>query len=198
VAGITDASDKEPLLKTLRLGHGTLECVDIHKTRRFYEQVLGLDVIQTSPTSLMIRKGTNHVYAVAETGHADPEQPFINHNGLDVGTDEEVEQAYELISSIREEWGLKKVNQPRHAHGDHSFFFQDFDGNWWEIVAVRPGGYSVDFEGGEPDRDLTGRHELDKLRGGRTHIHTHDAEFRAWLNREVLNRPIGTGSGSQP
>ena len=72
--------------------------------------------------------------------------------------------------------------RPRRAHGDYAFFFCDLDGNWWEIVAVRPGGYAADF--GEEDRDLTGRHEFDDLRGSVTHIHTHDAEFRATLQTQ--------------
>ena len=80
---ITDRAKTEPLLKTVRLGHGTLECADIVKTRRFYEEVLGLEVIQTSPLSLMIRKGTTHTYAVVETGKADKEMHMLNHNGLD-------------------------------------------------------------------------------------------------------------------
>jgi hypothetical protein len=44
---------------------------------------------------------------------------------------------------------------------------------------VRPGGYAADF--GEEDHDLTGRHDLDTVRGSVTHIHTPDAEFRATL-----------------
>jgi catechol 2,3-dioxygenase-like lactoylglutathione lyase family enzyme len=176
---ITDRSKAEPLLKTVRLGHGTLECVDLGKTRRFYEEVLGLEVIQTSPLSLMIRKGTNHTYAVVETGKADKEMPMLNHNGLDVGSPKEVDAAYELLQQVKETYGIRKIQKPRQAHGDYAFFFCDLDGNWWEIVAVRPGGYAVDFD--EDDRDLTGRHELDAVRGSVTHIHTHDAEFRATL-----------------
>ena len=72
MAGITDRSLREPLVKTLRLGHGTLECADIHKTRRFYEEVLGLEVVQTSQRALEIRKDTNHVYVVVETGRDRP------------------------------------------------------------------------------------------------------------------------------
>ena len=178
---ITDRSLAEPLLKTLRLGHGTLECVDIVKTRSFYEEVLGLEVIQTSPLSLMIRKGTTHTYAVVETGKADKEMPMLNHNGLDVGSPEEVDAAYELLQQVKDEYGIRKIQKPRQAHGDYAFFFCDLDGNWWEIVAVRPGGYEADF--GADDRDLTGRHELDSLHGSVTHIHTHDAEFRATLQK---------------
>jgi catechol 2,3-dioxygenase-like lactoylglutathione lyase family enzyme len=83
---ITDRSTRKPLLNVLRLGHGTLECVDIVKTRRFYEEVLGLDVLQTSPISLMVRKDTNHTYAVVETGKSGKEMDMLNHNGLDVPT----------------------------------------------------------------------------------------------------------------
>jgi len=179
---ITDRAKTEPLLKTVRLGHGTLECIDIVKTRRFYEEVLGLEAIQTSPLSLMIRKGTNHTYAVVETGKADKEMPMLNHNGLDVGSPEEVDAAYELLQHVKEAYGVRKIQKPRRAHGDYAFFFCDLDGNWWEIVAVRPGGYAADF--GEEDRDLTGRHEFDALRGSVTHIHTHDAEFRATLQKQ--------------
>ena len=178
---ITDRATAEPLLKTARLGHGTLECADLGKTRRFYQEVLGLEVIQTSPLSLMIRKGTNHTYAVVETGKADKEMHMLNHNGLDVGSPEEVDAAYELLQQVKDEYGMRKIQKPRQAHGDYAFFFCDLDGNWWEIVAVRLGGYAVDF--GEDDRDLTGRHELDSLRGSVTRIHTHDAEFRATLPR---------------
>jgi catechol 2,3-dioxygenase-like lactoylglutathione lyase family enzyme len=100
---ITDRAQTEPLLKTVRLGHGTLECVDIVKTRRFYEEVLGLEVIQTSPLSLMIRKGTTHTYAVVETGKADKEMHMLNHNGLDVGSPEEVDAAYDLLQQVKAE-----------------------------------------------------------------------------------------------
>jgi catechol 2,3-dioxygenase-like lactoylglutathione lyase family enzyme len=175
---ITDKSTAEPLLKTLRLGHGTLECVDIVKTRRFYEEVLGLDVLQTSPRSLMIRKDTVHVYAVVETGN-DTEMPMINHNGLDVGSPAAVDEAYELLVGIKDEYGIKKIQKPRHAHGDHAFYFLDQDSNWWEIVAVRDGGYAQDYVDAQVDRDLTGHHEFDGLDGNVHRIHTHDPDFRA-------------------
>lgn len=126
---ITDRSTAEPLLKTLRLGHGTLECADIVKTRRFYEEVLGLEVIQTSPLSLMIRKGTNHTYAVVETSKANKEMHMLNHNGLDVGSPEEVDAAYELLQKVQDEYGIKKLQKPCHAHGDYAFYFCALDGN---------------------------------------------------------------------
>ena len=174
--GITDRSTREPLLKTLRLGHGTLESADLGKTRRFYEEVLGLEVLQPSPVSLMVRKDTNHVYAVVETGRVNKEMNMLNHNGLDVGSPEAVDEAYEILQKVKDEYGIRKIQKPRHSHGDHAFYFCDLDGNWWEIVAVEPGGYANDYE---ERLDLTGRHDLDHVTGSVARIHTHDPEFRA-------------------
>ena len=185
MAAITDRSSKKPLLNTLRLNHGTLHCLDIGKTRRFYEEVLGLDVIQTSPLSLMVRKGTDHVYAVVEQpAGAHPPMSMINHNGFEVGSAAEVDAAYQQILQVKDEWGIKKVMPPTTMHGDHTFYFMDFDGNWWEIVSVRQGGYVADFDD-KANWDLTGHHELEswvetwdkekKLR------HMHDPESRALL-----------------
>src|SRR5271155_1665382 len=95
---ITDRSNKmTPVLNTLRMNHGTLGCRDVAKTRRFYEDVLGMDVVQTSPISLMVRKGTDHVYAVGETPPSDKPMSMINHNGFEVGSPEEVDRAHEAI-----------------------------------------------------------------------------------------------------
>jgi catechol 2,3-dioxygenase-like lactoylglutathione lyase family enzyme len=180
VPGITDRSTNRALVDTVRLGHGTLECVDIHKTRRFYEEVLGLDIVQTSPRALEVRKGTNHVYVVVETGRTERDQAWHNHNGLDVADNDAVDAAHEAISAVQDEWGLRKVGKPRAAHGDYSFYFQDFDGNWWEVVAAADGGYARDFDG-RAGCDLTGHHELEALPGPSHRIHTHDRDFRAAL-----------------
>jgi len=157
---ITDRSTKTPLLKTGILNHGTLHVRDIAKSRRFYEEVLGIECIQTSPLSLMIRKGTAHVYAVVEQpAGIHPPMTMLNHNGFEVGSLGEVEAAHELIATIKEEYGIKKVMPISHMHGDASFYFMDQDDNWWEIVHVRPGGYVADFDD-KANWDLTGHHEV--------------------------------------
>ncbi|WP_326731580.1 VOC family protein [Streptomyces phaeochromogenes] len=193
--GITDRYKGEPLLKTQELAHGTLECVDIHRSRRFYEEVLGLQVLQTSPRSLMIRKGSNHTYAVVETGKVNAQMILLNHNGFNVGSVEEVDAAYETLLKVKDEYGLKQVQKPRHSHGDSSFYFCDLDGNWWEIVSVRPGGYSADYA--DEDRDLTGHHEFDDLKGNFNMIHTHDPDFRAQFRKVLDEKKDGANKGDQ-
>src|SRR3546814_16456515 len=108
----------------------SLGVVDLAKSRRFYEEVLGFDGIQTSPISMMIRKGTDQVYAVVEVGERKPDMARINHNGLDVDTDEEVDAAYETLVRVKDEYGLKEIRKPGTTHGDYCFYFVDLDENW--------------------------------------------------------------------
>ena len=145
-ATITRKSTRtDPLLKINFLSHGTLECKDMQATRRFYEEVLGFDVIQHVQGALMIRHGSNHTYAVVQTGRA-LDMELLNHNGLDVSTNEDVDKAYELLCSVKDEYDLRKIQKPHTQHGAYSFYFQDMDGNWWEILSNPPRGYSPMFD----------------------------------------------------
>jgi catechol 2,3-dioxygenase-like lactoylglutathione lyase family enzyme len=156
--GITHRSTKPPLLKTRFLSHGTLECRDIAATRRFYEEVLGLEVAQQAPMALFARLGSDHCYAVVETPGSDQEMPLMNHNGIDLASEEEVRQAHAAILKVKEDYGIKKLTKPVTQHGTYSFFLQDLDGNWWEICYLPPGGYAFRYQ--YPELDLTGRDDL--------------------------------------
>jgi hypothetical protein len=116
----------------------------------------------------------------------DKDMSMLNHNGFEVGSAEEVDQAHKLIMSVKDEWGLK-VMPPRTLHGDHTFYFLDFDGNWWEIVEVRKGGYVADFE--DATWDLTGRHNVDswvELYNDTKNLkHMHDPEAREEANAKA-------------
>lgn len=176
---ITEKSTAKPLFNFQRIGHGTLGVIDLAKTRRFYEEVLGLDVIQTSPISMMIRRGTEHVYAVVEIGEGKEEMDPLNHNGLDVNTTEEVDAVFKKLTEVKDQWGIREIRNVGTTHGDYCFYFCDLDGNWWEVVKVRAGGHSVDF--GDPTRDMTGRQGMVDARGVRAHMH--DPEFREAVNK---------------
>ncbi len=153
---MTQKSTKSPLLHINFLSHGTLECVDLHATRRFYEEVLGLEVVQHAQIAMMVRLGGRHTYAVVETGKLH-EMSFMNHNGLDVGSREEVDRAYELLQSVMDEYSIRQLTPPKLQHGAYSFYLRDLDNNWWEILANAPEGYSALF--GRPEVDLTGLSE---------------------------------------
>jgi catechol 2,3-dioxygenase-like lactoylglutathione lyase family enzyme len=137
----------EPVLKLNFLSHGTLECLDIEATRKFYEEFLGLETVRTSKVSMTIRLNSATVLVCVQVGKKSP-MPLMNHNGLDVSTPAEVDACYEIVMREKEKWGIKKITAPIDQHGTRSFYFQDLDENWWEILANPAGGYSWQFEKG--------------------------------------------------
>jgi predicted lactoylglutathione lyase len=141
---------KEPTLKLNFLSHGTLESRDLAFTRRFYEEFMGLEVVQTSKISLLVRLGGQHTYACV-LAKSKSEMPFLNHNGIDVDTEKQVDECYQLVLRDAEKWGLHKISKPMVQHGTYSFYFWDVDGNCWEILANPPGGYSWIFERGDQE-----------------------------------------------
>jgi catechol 2,3-dioxygenase-like lactoylglutathione lyase family enzyme len=146
-----------PALKLRFLSHGTLESRDLAFSRRFYEEFLGLEVVQTSPISLLIRLGGPNTIAVVHSKQAH-EMNLLNHNGLDVSSQEEVDEAHRIVCADADKWRLKKIAKPHLQHGTYSFFFWDADDNCWEILTNPEGGYSWLFEQG----DQKGKGHLDR------------------------------------
>src|SRR5437763_9081696 len=95
-----------PALKLNFLSHGTLESRDLAFSRRFYEEFLGFEVVQTSPISLLVRLGGANSIAVVYSKQPH-EMNLLNHNGLDVRTKDEVDAAYRTVCDQAETWKLK-------------------------------------------------------------------------------------------
>ena len=148
----------EPALKLNFLSHGTLESKDLERARDFYTEFLGLEVVRTSPISLLIRLGGPNTIAVVEQKNRSDEMPFLNHNGLDVETQDEVNAAHETVVAGAQQWGLRRITTPKLQHGTYSFFSWDMDDNCWEILTNPSGGYSWLFEQG----DQSGKGHLDR------------------------------------
>src|SRR5258707_7982768 len=89
----TQSAKPAPVLKLNFLSHGTLESRDLAFSRRFYEEFLGFEVVQTSPISLLVRLGGANTIAVVYSKHVG-EMNLLNHNGLDVRTKDEVDAEY--------------------------------------------------------------------------------------------------------
>jgi len=153
----TTAREKvTPALKTRFYSHATLESKDLMSTRIFLEEFLGFETVLMSPNdgraggSVWARLGGKHVIVVVQgsAGRKDS-MPFLNHNGLDVETDAEVDAAYEIVRRDAEKWGLHKMTKPIVRHGTYGFYFWDKDDNCWEILSNPEGGYSWGFERGD-------------------------------------------------
>ena len=157
MARAATGNDAKPAIRTTFISHGTLGSRGLEATRRFYEEFLGLEVVRTSPVSLMIRLGGEHVYAVVYTKKKE-RMPRMYHNGLDVRTDAEVDEAWRRCKDEAVHWGLHDITKPIARHGTYSFLFWDADDNAWEILSNPKGGYTWIFEQG----NLAGKGHFDK------------------------------------
>ena len=148
---------KSSVLNTRFYSHATLECLDVVKTRQFFEEFLGFETVQMADVSFWARMGGNQVIVVVKspTGKKS-DMPFLNHNGLDVETDADVDAAHAIIKRDKEKWGITKVTPPIVQHGTYCFYFTDLDGNMWEILSNPKGGYAWGFDLG----DQTGKGHL--------------------------------------
>lgn len=145
-------------IKPHLLSHGTLECKSLDKSRSFYEDVLGLQVVKTGPISLWVRLGGECYIVVLALGEKAQSMPSVYyHWGLDLGSLEAVNAQYERILKFKEEghYGIGEVHEPKDMHGAYSFYFQDCDDNWWEFQYVPEGTYERIFSSDKGD--LEGR-----------------------------------------
>lgn len=148
----------DPVLKLKFLSHGTLESRNLERAREFYTEFLGLEVVRTSPISLLIRLGGPNTIAVVEQKRKTSEMSMLNHNGIDVETEAEVDEAHSKVVEHAEKYSIKKISKPIIQHGTYSFYFWDMDDNAWEILTNPQGGYSWLFERG----DQEGKGHMDK------------------------------------
>jgi catechol 2,3-dioxygenase-like lactoylglutathione lyase family enzyme len=153
----SNRTDK-PLIPITMISHGTLASIDLQQSRRFYEEVLGFEVIQLSPVSMLVRRGSDHTYVIVETGEPG-HMGVLDHNGMEVASRAEVEQAHRTLQEIKDEYGIRRINKLQEQHGVYSFYFQDLDANWWEITYTHHRGYGWAHE--DPARDITGRTDVD-------------------------------------
>ena len=113
------AKSEAPLLKLNFLSHGTLESRDLELSRKFYEECLGLEVVRTN-ISLLIKLGGDNTIAVVQSPKKE-KMPILNHNGLDVESQEEVNVAHELLARHKDRWGVTQITKPALQHGTYSF-----------------------------------------------------------------------------
>jgi len=139
------AAKTKPVLNTRFISHATIEAADMAAAKQFYEEFLGFDVIYMSPHALCLQLGgKNSIVCVRTANRAT--MSLANHNGVDVASREEVDDAYAKVTEEAEKWGLHRITPPKDQHGNYSFYFWDRDNNCWEILHNPPGGYSDLFK----------------------------------------------------
>ena len=120
------------------LTHGTLQFHDIEATRRFYENVLGLEVVQLWPSSIYVKHPESPWYIVNLPFRAEPILPtraqrFV----VAIDSASEVEEAHHRFSDSAETLGLSTLDPVQRSGDVASFIFADLNRNWWEVTSAR-------------------------------------------------------------
>ena len=141
----------KPLIDLPFLSHGHATLRDVEESVRFYRNFLGLDVVKTSPRTLVARLGSNTAIVgvtLGEKGLAKANRPWLKnaHFGFDFLTSDEVKEARELSLQHQENFNIQNVGEIIECDEGLSFMLLDQDGNYWEILENSEGGYSHCFQ----------------------------------------------------
>lgn len=135
--GIAEPSpERKSILKPYVMSHGTLECRNLKESRRFYEEFLGLECVRHAIPAMAIRCGLKfHIIAVEVGDNVHPLN-VLNHWGIDVESNEKVDEAYANANKYKDTYKIRQIMKPVSQHGVYSFYLEDLDHNWWEIQHI--------------------------------------------------------------
>ena len=118
------------------MSHGTLQCDDKVASDRFYQEVLGLQIVGGGRMSTYIKHPSTPWYIVVLPGLKREYLSPINRFTLKVASPEEVGEAHRKFSTAGEQIGITDLEDMRISDGMASFIFSDLDRNWWEVTAT--------------------------------------------------------------
>lgn len=138
------------LIQNDMLSHGTIECTDLAKTRRFLTEFLGLGIHRPFPEAqYLYLGGLWSVVCVCVEGGAGKQQTTDNHFKISVATPDEVDQAHKAAVTNRDTYGIRSIEEIAMVNGQRGFLLQDLNSTWWEITTASQSYYDRLFEAGD-------------------------------------------------
>ena len=138
------------------IGHVLLRVLDLHRSRKFYSDVLGFRVLEEDPEhggTFMALEGQSHaidLFPVTDAEAAERQMPGVRglgHIAFRVESEVALKDAY---ATLREH-GVEIVRTIDHV-SQKSIYFHDPDGNVLEIYYELPNALAM-FARGRGDRD---------------------------------------------
>ncbi len=121
---------------TRGLRHLALRVTDLGRSRAFYEELLGMQVVwQPDAENVYLSSGTDnlalHQIPTTEIGTVQPPAgQLLDHLGFIIESPEAVDTLYVQLEADIERYGGRIVKKPkRHRDDSYSFYMADPDGN---------------------------------------------------------------------
>ncbi|HXF75393.1 MAG TPA: VOC family protein [Methylomirabilota bacterium] len=115
--------------------HGTLQCDNVERSRRFYVEVLGLEIAAGFNKAQYIKHPAAPWYIVVLQRSPRRYLAPANRFTLSVATSAEVAQAHRELASNGKKVGITELGRLENADGKANFIFSDLDRNWWELTS---------------------------------------------------------------
>ncbi|MGH7851908.1 MAG: VOC family protein, partial [Candidatus Binatia bacterium] len=115
--------------------HGTLQCDNVERSRRFYVEVLGLEIAAGFNTAQYIKHPSAPWYIVVLQRSPRQYLAPVNRFTLQVASASEVEEAHREFAAKGESLGITELGKLESTNGGTNFIFSDPDRNWWELTA---------------------------------------------------------------
>jgi len=121
--------------------HGTLECVNLEASVKFYREALGLDVITHVPTVTPHDiKHPSTPWYIASLEIPEKNRKYLTplqRYTVTVDTRGTLAKAHAELQNRRAEFGITAIEEIKEIAGGASFLLSDLNRNWWEIAYLK-------------------------------------------------------------